>query len=131
MKKVKGSATIEMAYIMPVVFLVFIAFLYILFYLHDKNIIHGAGYETLIVGCQKLRWEEEDVEEQMEKVFQSRMEGKLIFFSRVHVEVVREKEILIVKAEAKRKRMGIRMEQKRNIVSPETSIRNLRWIHGD
>lgn len=131
MKKVKGSATIEMAYMMPVVFLVFISFLYILFYLHDKNIICGAGYETLIVGCQKLRWEEDDVEEQMEKVFRQRIKGKLIFFSRVRVNVVREKEVLIVKAYAGKNGMKIRMEQKRNIVRPETSIRNLRWLHGD
>lgn len=131
MRRVKGSATIEMAYIMPVVLFAFVALIYILFYLHDKNIISGAGYETAVVGCQKLRWEEEDVEGQMEKLFRERIRGKLIFFSYVDVEIVCGKEMVMVKAEARKNRMRIHTEQRCQVSEPEKFIRNLRRIHGN
>lgn len=54
-KKVRGSATVEMAYMMPVIFLAFVSAIYMVFYLHDKNIVIGAAYETAIVGAQKLQ----------------------------------------------------------------------------
>ncbi len=58
-KKVRGSATVEMAYMMPVIFLVFVSAIYMVFYLHDKNIVIGAAYETAIVGAQKLQVDED------------------------------------------------------------------------
>lgn len=127
-KKVKGSATVEMAYIMPVVFFTFVVLIYILFYFHDKNIISGAGYETLVVGCQKLRWQEEDIEEQLEKLFRERIQGKMIFFSDAEAEIIIEKKKLIVKACAARKRMRISTEQRMSITRPEKTIRDLRRL---
>lgn len=131
MKKVRGSATVEMAYMMPMVFFTFIICIYILFYLHDKNIINGAGYETLVVGCQKLRWQEENPEEKITEIFRERVKGKLIFFSEVDVKVTCEKEMIVLKLNAKKKRMEIRIEQKRKVIRPENSIRNLRRLHGN
>lgn len=69
MKMMKGSLMVEAAYIMPVIFLSFIAGLYMLFYFHDKNILLGAGYETVVVGSEKMRWNEENIEEKMEEFF--------------------------------------------------------------
>lgn len=131
MRRVRGSATVEMAYIMPVVFFTFIVVMYILFYLHDKNILNGAGYETLVVGNQRLRWDEENMEEQMEEVFQERIKGKMIFFSGADVEVECEGEMLTVRAKAKRNGMKITVEQKSRAVRPEKFIRDLRRVHGN
>lgn len=131
MRRVRGSATVEMAYIMPVVFFTFIVVMYILFYLHDKNILNGAGYETLVVGNQRLRWDEENMEEQMEEVFQERIKGKMIFFSGADVEVKCEGEMLTIRAKAKRNGMKITVEQKSRAVRPEKFIRDLRRVHGN
>lgn len=131
MRTAKGSATIEMAYIMPVVFLAIIATIYILFYLHDKNIMLGAGYETAVVGNQKLRWDEEDPEKLLRDFFQERVKGKLILFSELDVEVVCDEENITVTASARKRRMRVRVEQSIKRVEPETFIRNVRRIHGN
>lgn len=131
MKRIKGSATVEMAYIMPVVLFVFVVLIYILFYLHDKNIISGALYETVVVGCQKLRWEDENTEAQMEKLFRERIDGKLIFFPGADIEIILEKEMITATAYSAKNRMTIRAVQKCKVTRPETFIRNLRRIHGD
>lgn len=130
MKKLKASATVELVYIMPVIFLAFIALVYILFYLHDKNIISGAAYETAVVGCQKLRWDEEDTEEQMRKLFRERTAGKLLFFARADAELVIEKDMVTVKARAAKRRMSIYTEQRCSVTKPEKFIRDMRKIHG-
>lgn len=131
MKSVKGSATVEMAYIMPVVLFTFVVLIYVLFYLHDKNIINGALYETVVVGCQKQRWEEEDIEGQMSKLFQERISGKLIFFPGADVEIKLGKEVITATACSEKRKMVIHAVQKGKIVRPEKFIRDLRRIHGD
>lgn len=132
MKRVRGSATVEMAYIMPVVFFAFMVLMSILFYLHDKTVMHGAGYETMVMASQKLRWEEE-IEEQMELFCRERLEGKLIRFpeSSIDVNVVYKNDLIIVSMEAEKNRMKIRTEQKMKVVKPEAYIRNVRRVHGD
>lgn len=120
-----------MAYIMPVVFFAFIALMYILFYLHDKSIITGAGYETAVVGCQKLKWNDENIEEQLKQLFRERTVGKLIFFSKADMKLVIEGEMVTVKASAEKKRMKIYTEQKCRMTRPETFIRNVRRVHGN
>ena len=59
MVKLKGSTVVEMAYLMPVVLLCWMAVIFALFYYHDKNIIGGAAYETAIVGSEEWRWQKE------------------------------------------------------------------------
>ena len=59
MVKLKGSTVVEMAYLMPVVLLCWMAIIFALFYYHDKNIIGGAAYETAIVGSEEWRWQKE------------------------------------------------------------------------
>ena len=59
MVKLKGSTVVEMAYLMPVVLLCWMAVIFALFYYHDKNIIGGAAYETAIVGSEEWRWKKE------------------------------------------------------------------------
>lgn len=132
MRRVRGSATVEMAYIMPVVFLVFQVLLYILFYLHDKNIIYGAGYETMVVSSQKSGWEN-DIETQMERFLRERIEGKLIIFSESAVEgkVLCKKGFITVQVKAEKNRMKIHTEQKMKVVEQETYIRNVRRLHGN
>lgn len=69
MKTMKASLMVETAYIMPVIFLSFLIGVYMLFYFHDKNILLGAGYETAVVGSEKVKWSEENIEKKMETFF--------------------------------------------------------------
>lgn len=130
MKIMKGSLMVEAAYIMPVIFLSFIAGLYMLFYFHDKNILLGAGYETVVVGSEKMRWNEENIEEKMEEFFHKRVKGKMIFFSKPKVTVRYEKEELVLRAYAKKKRMALKIEQKKTVRMPERYIRKKRKVYG-
>lgn len=127
-KKVKGSATVELAYMMPIIFLAFITTIYIIFYFHDKNILIGAAYETAVVGAQKVRWDEEDVKGELEKLFRERVRGKFIFFSHASVEIEVSKEMISVEARASKRRMSMSARQKVTITEPEQNIRELRKV---
>lgn len=130
-RKVKGSATVETALIMPVVLLAFIVSMYMLFYLHDKNIIAGAAYEAAVVGVQKSRWEEENTKQQAEALFSERIAGKLIFFPTAAAEIKVEKESITVLASAQKHAMKVKVERRLDITTPEDVVRNIRRIHGD
>lgn len=147
-KSVKASATIEMAYIMPVIFLVFTAAVYLMFYYHDKNILAGAAYETAVAGSQKMRAAGADdagaantgggssgaaeggSEEMIESMFQSRIRRKLILFPGAFVSVSCTKQQVEVTAIAMRKNMRLKVTGRSAVTKPETFIRNHRKAQG-
>ena len=51
----KGSFTVEMAFLMPMILFLIMGCIRISFYYHDKNIIAGAAYETAVTGSTKVR----------------------------------------------------------------------------
>lgn len=130
MKTLKASLMVETAYIMPVIFLSFILGLYMLFYFHDKNILLGAGYETVVVGSEKMKWNDENVEREMEKFFRDRVRGKMIFFSMPQVTVKCEKDKVSVIASARKRRMALQVRQEKTVTVPEKYIRKKRKIYG-
>lgn len=130
MKAFKASLVVETAYILPVVFLSFMLGVYMLFYFHDKNILLGAGYETAVVGSQKMKWNEENIEEKMENFFHERVRGKVIFFSKPKVVVKYKNNTLSVNASAKKRKIILKVHQKRTIEIPEKYIRKKRNIYG-
>ncbi|RKQ30339.1 MULTISPECIES: TadE family protein [Clostridia] len=54
-QEVQGVITVEMAYLMPIIFMVFVLVVYTAFYYHDKQILIGAAAETTTVGAQQKR----------------------------------------------------------------------------
>lgn len=50
-QEVQGVITVEMAYLMPIIFMVFVLIVYTSFYYHDKQILIGAAAETTAVGA--------------------------------------------------------------------------------
>lgn len=128
MKSVKASTTVELAYMMPVVFLSCIAVIYITFYMHDKNILIGAAYETAVVGTQKVRWEEPELNGQLQQLFQERTKGKFLFFSSAEAEIELDEKTVIVRASAIKKRMKISAEERATVTDPEKYIRDIRRI---
>ena len=51
----KGSMTIEAAFVIPFIFLILMELITSFFFYHDKNILNGAAYETAVVGSTKMR----------------------------------------------------------------------------
>jgi len=123
-KWVKGSSVIEMSYIMPLLFSLFVIIINTSFYYHDKAIIGGAAIETAAAGAQLARRSEENCD--METLFQQRIYGKLIYMTDVNVKIEVIKNEVQVSAEAERGFMKIKVRRKANIVIPEKKIRLLK-----
>jgi len=125
MKSLKGSTTIEMAYIMPVVFLVFTAIVYVTFYYHDKNIIQGTAYETAVIVSQKERLGETADGVQY---FSERLGNKLIFFDYPEVDISQNEQQVTISVCVKRGSMAIKVEQRAALIAPEKKIRDSRRL---
>ena len=121
---VKGSATVEMSYIMPLLLLLFLFITYTVFYYHDKLILNGAAAETAVLGAQ-LERKKEAADYDLEEIFEERIKGKLIYMTDVDVSVQRDEEEITVSAASQKSVMKQKICQKAAIVKPEEKIR---WL---
>ena len=131
MRKVRGSATVEAAYVMPVVLITIIAVIYITFYLHDKNIIAGAAYETSVVVNEYLRLEEKETEKVIRQFFYDRIDKKLIIFDQVQFDLSVTETEITVSAKAYKGKMKIDTIEKYRYTQPEKDLRKIRRIYGN
>lgn len=122
---VKGSAVIEMSYIMPVFLLLFVTVIHTVFYYHDKAVINGAAAETAVLGAQ-LERKKGTEEYDLNGIFQERIKGKLIYMTNVDVEITKEEDEITVSAKAGKSGMELSISQKASIVKPEEKIR---WMN--
>ena len=102
----KGSFTVEMAFLIPMILFLIMGCIRISFYYHDKNIIAGAAYETAVTGSTKVREKDGISESELNALF---------------------KEIK-VQAAARRKKMAISVESRAAVTEPEKYIRDIRRI---
>lgn len=121
---VKGSATVEMSYIMPLLLLLFLFITYTVFYYHDKLILNGAAAETAVLGAQ-LERKKEAADYDLEEIFEERIKGKLIYMTDVDVSVQRDEDEITVSAATQKSVMRLNICQKAAIVKPEEKIR---WL---
>lgn len=127
-KECRASTIVEMAYLMPVVLLMWMLIIFALFYYHDKTLVIGAAYETAAVSCESYREVDAIDTEEVNAYFWSRIKGKLLFYSAIPVETSVEDEMLIVSAKAKARGMTIDVVQKAEIIYPERDIRKIQRI---
>lgn len=120
--KLKGSITVEAAVIVPLIFFVFGISVYILFYLHDKNILTSVAHETVVcaTGYQTLS------EEDMEEYFQNRVRGKLFLFDHVVSDAKVEEEAVVLECRGNKQKMYLKVKQRMNKTSPESYIRKIK-----
>ncbi len=123
-KSLKGSAVIEMSYIIPLFLGLFVLIMHTVFYFHDKAILNGAASETAVLGAQAER--RAGTEYDLEEFFRERTDNKLIYMTEVTVEVRETGKEITVSAEAYKNFMGIEVSQKALIVKPEENIRLMR-----
>lgn len=123
-KRYRGSLTIEAAYLVPLVLLVFGVVLTLLFYFHDKNVLLGTAHETAAYGSGK-----EDVkQEELVRYFQKRINGKLLLFTMTEPEVVLENKETKVACVARKKNLAIEVNCVVKQTNPEDYIRNIRKL---
>lgn len=127
-KKCLGSTVVEMAYLMPVVLLTWMLIIFALFYYHDKNILAGAAYETVVVGSELMHEEKEPPVEKIESYFRNRINNKMLFFRDADIEVVTDEEEMIVRARASAKGLVVGVEKKAAVTVPEKKIRKIRKL---
>lgn len=125
-KRLKGSMTIETAVIVSVIAFVFMGFCMTLFYYHDKNIIYGAAYETAVAGSMEIRRKEPVTEEELTAFCRDRLKKKCIFMTSQEIEVVMNKEEIIVRILAAKRGYRLMSEQKAPVTNPEKKIRDVR-----
>lgn len=123
-----GSMTIEMAYIMPLFGMVFYLCVIAVFYYHDKNIITGCAYETVVVASTKAREKDGITAETVNALFRERVKGKCILFSNVLADVTVQEERIEIQALALNKRMKLLVKQKAEVTDPEKYIRDMRRL---
>ena len=115
-RELKGSAVVEMSYIIPMILFLFVMIIHAVFYYHDKAVLNGAAGETAVLGAQTARRKE---------FFHNRTEGKLIYMTDPDVSVEEDEESVTVKASAARSFMRLSIYQRALIVKPEEKIRLL------
>lgn len=124
-KYVKGSAAIEMSYIMPMFLFLFVLITHTVFYYHDKAVLNGAAAETAVLGTQMERKHGTEAYD-LKEIFQERIKGKLIYMTNVKVSIRTEDDEIEIAAEAQRKGMKLDICQKAAVVKPEEKIR---WMN--
>lgn len=116
-KNIRGSFTIEATVIVPMILFIFGILLHILFYYHDKNILLSTAHETAT-----LELESED----MESYYLSRLEGKLLLFTRVECEAIVENNNVTIEAMGRKGAMATSVTCSMSRTEPENYIRNIR-----
>lgn len=122
--KLRGSLTIELTYLFPLIILVFGVLLHVLFYYHDKNILLGAAHETAAYGAGL----EEVREEELEDYFNTRIKERLLLFRQLEKKVGLQEKKVTVTCYAKKSMMSLRIECSVNKTDPEKYIRGVRKL---
>ena len=124
-KYCNGSSIVEMAYVMPVILFMWACIIFALFYYHDKSILEGAAYETVVVGSELWVAATEEKEQRCCAYMQERVNGKLLFFEYFDVMVEASEEKLVIEAYASKYGMSLRVKEQAVITNPEAKVREL------
>lgn len=124
----KGSFTVETAYLMLLFAAVFVLCVLGVFYFHDKSILSACAYETAVIGSTMAR-EKDGVEDgELEAAFLERIRGKCILFSDVDISVDVDEEQVTAAVMARRGKMSASVSHKAKVTEPEEYIREVRKV---
>ena len=133
MRWVSGNSVIEMSYIMPLFFSLFVIIIHTVFYYHDKNILMGTAYEAAVVHSQKKRSPEACTIAETEQSFEIAARKRMLLFSAVNLTIEETDQKITVQGIAWKGKMKISVSQSAAVTEPEKFIRNMRkaGIHED
>lgn len=126
MKRLQGSMTVEMSFLMPMILFLIMVCILAVFYYHDKNILAGAAYETAVAGSTKVREKDGISEGELESLFFQRTKNKCILFGSFRTTVTVTEEEIVVRANASHNYMKISVMESAKVTEPERYIRKLR-----
>ena len=78
--ELNGMFTVEMAYIVPFILMIFFLSIMGIFYYHDKALTAAAAHETATIAGTKVREKDEVTETVVSTIFEERIRGKCIVF---------------------------------------------------
>ena len=123
-KELKGSAVVEMSYIIPMILVLFVMIIHAVFYYHDKVILSGAACETAAVSAQeKRRYGTREFDP--EAFLTERIRGKLILLTVGEISITENDNETAVEVSAGRSFMKLNICQKAVAAEPEEVIR---WV---
>lgn len=128
--EVRGSMTVEMSFLMPMILFLIMGCVLAVFYYHDKNILAGAAYETVVVGSTKVREREEVKKGELESLFYQRAGNKCILFANPQVAIRTSKDEIEAKVNVSRRYMRLSVTKKAAVTEPERYIREIRRSEG-
>ena len=127
-KRLKGSFTIEMSVLIPVILFLFMGLVLTIFYDHDKDIMHGAAYEAAVLGSAKMREKEEITEAELEAFCRDRLDGKCIFMTSAQISADIAEEEIIIGIRSRKKGFALSVEKRAALTEPEKKIRDIRRL---
>ena len=123
-KRLHGSMSVEVSFIIPMILFLIMTGIMATFYFHDKNILSGAAYETVVVGSTKVRETPPITGEQLEALFRERVGNKCILFPDSSAAVMIDSKEVYVEAYAGKGVFKIKVEKRAAITNPEKAIRD-------
>ena len=124
----KGSATIEILYIMPVIFLMYVSIIYLGFFFHDKNVLQLVATEATAIGQSQYRnMGKLDIED-ITVFIQEKANRRLLFFEDPDIQIEEKEKCIYVRLHSCTKRLKITTQKGRILLKPEERIRgDERW----
>lgn len=126
--KLKGSMTVEMSFLMPMILVLIMSCVLAVFYYHDKTILAGAAYETVVVGSTRMREKDPPEEGELKELFRERMKGKCILFPGYNAVVSISDQRIEINVTASKGRWKVSVVKRAAVTEPEKYIRNYRRI---
>lgn len=126
--ELNGMFTVEMAYIVPFILMVFFLSIMGIFYYHDKALTAAAAHETVAIAGTKAREKDEVTETIVSTIFEERIRGKCIVFGNPSVNAKVNKDQITVTANATKGRMKLSAAESSCITKPEEKIRSYRKL---
>ena len=127
-KMLKGSMTVEMSFLMPIILFLIMSCILTVFYFHDKNVISAVAYETAVVGGTKAREKNGVTGGELQALFAERISKKCVLFPGSNVNVSIGEVKIVVTATAAKGRFGIHVVKTAAVTEPEKYIRDKRRI---
>lgn len=127
-KEWRGSLTVEMACLLPLIGMVFLCSVLMIFYYHDKNVLASCAYEAVIVGSTKTRERDGVTPETVEATFYERMGDKCILFGSAAAKASVGKTEVSLEVQAQQREMKVRISQTAKVTEPEAYIRTVRRL---
>ena len=120
--ELNGMFTVEMAYIVPFILMIFFLSIMGIFYYHDKALTAAAAHETATIAGTKVR------EKVVSTIFEERIRGKCIVFGNPSVNAKVNKDQITITAGATKGRMKLSVAESSSITKPEEKIRSYRKL---